>query len=167
MVSDPAMRRAMPPNSRRIHLHTSATPSGALSDSIATFIIFRSPPALNPPIGSGHDDGADVGVGIECLQRPAELPGQWGGQHIEPVGFVERDDRPVAAVIDVHPFGRIGVIAGRNHRAVHGIHCSFSSISLACNTADVAVATFSTTSLGSLAASDASRSAGQHVIVTR
>ena len=106
-------------------------------------------------IGASQDDGADVGIGIKGLQRPPELTRQRGGKHVEPVGFVERDHRSVAAVIDTDPFGRIRVVAGRNHRAVQGIrscvHWVCSSISLARNTAHAAVAKVSTASSGILA----------------
>ena len=122
IVSDPAMSRAIPPNSRRIHRHTSATPSGRAAPFDGDLHHLQVPAGAESGTGASQDDGADVGIGVERLQRPPQLTHQRSGKHVEPVGFVERDHRSVAAMIDVDPFGRIRVVAGRNDCAVHGIH---------------------------------------------
>ena len=95
-------------------------------------------------IDAGQDDAANIGVGIEGLQRTSQLTHQRSGKDVEPFGFVEDDHRSVAAVIDAHAFWRIGVLAGGHQRAVHRfwlcIHWTLSSISLARNTAHAAFA---------------------------
>ena len=75
----------------------------------------------------------------------------------EPVGFVKGDHRTVAAMLDVDSLRGIGLVAGRNDGAVHGIHFLCSSISLARNAAHAAVAKISTTSRGILASPPATQ----------
>ncbi|PQM44657.1 hypothetical protein C1Y40_05180 [Mycobacterium talmoniae] len=143
MVSEVAISRAMPPNSRRIQRHTSATPSGSGSArrSVTVRIIVKSPPALNPGSAPVTTTARTSVSAAEFRQRAPQLPYQRRGQRVEPVGFVERHHRAITAVLDPDPTGRPRVVTVGDHpRVKRFCHRSSSSLALARNAVHAASA---------------------------
>ena len=102
-------------------------------------------------IATGQHHAANIAVDDESLERATQLPHQRRRKDIEPVGFVEGHHRPVAAVLDVHPTRRIGVVAVGDQPVVQRFCCahqSSSSIALARNVFHAASANVLTTPRG-------------------
>jgi len=122
--------------------------------------VHSSPSAVCPHVEWAISGTLGTRVDLQWTAQPA-APGQLQAQccwTAEPgtggklvawgPRFSYADWQVTAATIDVDAFGRIGVVAGRNDCAIHGIHCSGSSISLARKAAHAAVAKISTASRG-------------------